>query len=383
MLKILSYKYRIYPNNIQKSAIDANFSSCRNIYNLLLSNKVSIYKFYKDYEKVCKELNIQIDKLIFNRMFSNLTIPMLKERYPYLKKSDSLALCSEWNNIRKAFINFYNNRCKVPKYKSRKDKNTYITSNVYNNIRIENNKIRLPKIGFVKVKLHRSLPQNYKIKRVIVSNDKVGKYFVNIVVEFDYIIKEKIALNNIVGLDFKIGDIFVSSNNERPKYLMPYRNALIKLKKLEKALIRCRKFSKNWWKRLRKIQRLHKKISFKRRDFLHKTSTNVSEKYDIVAIETLSITDISKKLTNGINTYDTSYYKFTQLLKYKLFYKDKLLVYIDKWYPSSKMCSRCGYIKSSLFLSDRVYLCENCDLEIDRDLNAAINIAKEGLRIIS
>ena len=270
---------------------------------------------------------------------------------------------------------------KFPKHKSRKDKNSYITSFVNNNIRIDNNKIRLPKIGFVKIKLHRTIPNNYKIKRVIVINDKCTGYYVNVVFEYNENMEQS-KLEKSVGLDFKIGDIFVSSDNEIPKYIMPYRKALERLKKLQKIQKQKRKYSKNWYKVLRKIQKLHKKISNKRRYFLHKLSKNLCRKYDIVCIENLSMIDISQKLGKGNNTYDTSYYKFTCMLKYKLERLGKKLIKIDKWYPSSKICSSCGFKKSILILDERVYECENCGLVLNRDLNAAINIKNEGLRLL-
>lgn len=382
IIKYSTYVYRIYPNKKQREMIDINFAACRVVYNCFLNYRDQTYIKFKSYKKGCIKSGLILDKVKFNNNTKRLTIPMIKQRYPWLKKADSLALCAEYNNLNKAYKNFFRHNCKAPKFKRRKDKNTYITSLVNNNIRIAKDKIRLPKLGFVKIKLHRNLLKNCKIKRCVIKNDKVGRYYVCIVICFEDKTAKHENFNKIVGLDFKIGDIYVSSDGQKPIYSMPYRNAIQKLRHFEKSLKRKRKFSKRWWKNLRKIQNLHKKISFRRKDFLHKLSTKLVKNYDMISIETLSIVDISKKLSSGINIYDTSYYRFCAMLWYKLNYEQKRLVRIGKWYPSSKMCNNCGNIKEDLTLDDRVYICNKCGMTIDRDLNAAINIKNEGERLL-
>ena len=379
MLKNISFKFKIYPTIIQKEKIDNNIQCARFVYNKLLDSRIYNYGKFLQYTKRCKKIGLKSNQKNFYSFCKLITVAQIKNSYEFLKKADSLALCAEYNNLKNAFNNFFAGLRKFPKHKSRKDRNSYITSFVNNNIRIENNKIRLPKIGFVKIKLHRNIPNNYKIKRVVVINDKCTGYYANIIFEYNTNIQKQ-QLTKLVGLDFKIGEIFVSSDNEIPKYIMPYRNSLERLKKLQKIQKKKRKFSKNWYKILKKIQKLHKKISNKRRYFLHKLSKNLCRKYDIICIENLSMVDISQKLSNGNNTYDTSYYKFICMLNYKLENLGKKLVKIDKWYPSSKICSNCGFIKYIISLDERVYECEECGLVLNRDLNAAINIRNEGLR---
>lgn len=382
MPKIISFKFRIYPNTIQKQKIDNNINCARFMYNKLLDSRIYEYGKYLQYVKRCKKVGIKEDSKKFYSFCKLSSVTQVKESYSFLKKADSLALCAEYNNLKNAFNNFFLNLRNFPKHKSRKDKNSYITSCVNNNIRFQKNKIRLPKIGFVKINIHRKLPQIYTIKRVVVINDKCDRYYVDIVVEVEDNTKNS-YLKNVVGLDFKIGDIFVSSDFENPKYIMPYRNAFDRLKKLQKVMKGKRKFSKNWFKILRKIQNIHRKISNKRKDFLHKLSNKLCRKYDIICIENLSMIDIAKKLSSGNNTYDTSYYKFTCMLRYKLEKIGKKLVKVDKWYPSSKICSNCGNVKNILNLDERIYKCDKCKMILDRDLNAAINIRDEGLRIFN
>lgn len=382
MLKNISFKFRIYPNKIQKEKINNNIQCAKFVYNKLLDSRIYNYGKYLQYKKRCKKIGIKANPKSFYSFCKLTTVTQIKKSYEFLKEADSLALCAEYNNLKNAFNNFFLNLRSFPKHKSRKDKNSYVTSFVNNNIRIENNKIRLPKIGFVKIKLHRNIPGNYKIKRVVVIDDKCTGYYVSIVFEC-YENVEKHKLEKTVGLDFKIGDIFVSSDNEIPKYIMPYRRALDRLKKLQKTQKKKKKFSKNWYKILKKIQRLHKKISNKRRNFLHKLSRKLCSKYDLICIENLSMIDISQKLSSGNNTYDTSYYKFTCMLKYKLESLGKKIIKIDKWYPSSKICSNCGVQKNIISLDERVYECKKCGLVLNRDLNAAINIKNEGLRLLN
>lgn len=382
MPKIISFKFRIYPNTIQKQKIDNNINCARFMYNKLLDSRIYEYGKYLQYVKRCKKVGIKEDSKKFYSFCKLSSVTQVKESYSFLKKADSLALCAEYNNLKNAFNNFFLNLRNFPKHKSRKDKNSYITSCVNNNIRFQKNKIRLPKIGFVKINIHRKLPQIYTIKRVVVINDKCDRYYVDIVVEVEDNTKNS-YLKNVVGLDFKIGDIFVSSDFENPKYIMPYRNAFDRLKKLQKVMKGKRKFSKNWFKILRKIQNIHRKISNKRKDFLHKLSNKLCGKYDIICIENLSMVDIAQKLSSGNNTYDTSYYKFTCMLRYKLEKIGKKLVKVDKWYPSSKICSNCGNVKNILNLDERIYKCDKCKMILDRDLNAAINIRDEGLRIFN
>lgn len=382
MSKIISFKFRIYPNTIQKQKIDNNINCARFMYNKLLDSRIYEYGKYLQYVKRCKKVGIKEDSKKFYSFCKLSSVTQVKESYSFLKKADSLALCAEYNNLKNAFNNFFLNLRNFPKHKSRKDKNSYITSCVNNNIRFQKNKIRLPKIGFVKINIHRKLPQIYTIKRVVVINDKCDRYYVDIVVEVEDNTKNS-YLKNMVGLDFKIGDIFVSSDFEKPKYIMPYRNAFDRLKKLQKVMKGKRKFSKNWFKILRKIQNIHRKISNKRKDFLHKLSNELCRKYDIICIENLSMVDIAQKLSSGNNTYDTSYYKFTCMLRYKLEKIGKKLVKVDKWYPSSKICSNCGNVKNILNLDERIYKCDKCKMILDRDLNAAINIRDEGLRIFN
>lgn len=278
---------------------------------------------------------------------------------------------------------FYSGHSSHPKFKGRKDKNSYTTSNVNNNIRIEGKKIRLPKIGYIKVRGMREIPSYFKIKRAVVYEDKKGKFFISIIFEFDnkYLKKEKPTptKSNTVGLDFKIGDVFVSSNNFIPHYSKKYFSLLDKIPQVQAFLNRKHKFTKNYWKAVNILRSFHRKIVNIRKDFLNKLSSKIANSYDYVIIENLSIKEIVYKLGKGKNAYNTSFCTFVKKLSYKV--KGEI-VKINKWFPSSKKCSNCGKKKKHLKLSQRVYRCAYCGNVIDRDLNAAINIKQEGLKVL-
>ena len=311
-------------------------------------------------------------------------ISVLKKANDNYKKVDSLALCAEYSNLVRGMEMFYRGHSKLPRFKGRNDKHSYTTSQVNNNIRIVNNKVRLPKVGFVKVRGMREIPDYFKIKRAIIFEDKKGKFYISVVFEYDEK-HEKNTTNTattnskVVGLDFKIGDIFVSSDNFIPKYNDNYFILLDKIPISQKNVNRKKKFSKNYWKAINKLRCAHRKVVNIRQNMLNTLANNLAKLYDFVIIEDLSIKEIVYKLGRGKNAYNTSFNSFVKKLLYK--FNDNVIK-IDKWFPSSKKCSNCGKKKRHLKLSQRVYRCSFCNHVIDRDLNAAINIRNEGMRIL-
>ena len=178
----------------------------------------------------------------------------------------------------------------------------------------------------------------------------------------------------MIGLDFSMSELFVSSENQRADYPRCFRMLEKKLKKLQKSLSRKVEFSKNWYKQKAKISKLHEYIKNCRRDFLHKLSKKLSEAYNAVAVEDLNMKGMSQALNFGKSVGDNGWGMFLRMLEYKLIFLGKQFLKIDKWFPSSKTCSRCGNVKEELNLSERSYKCECCGIEIDRDYNAALNI---------
>ena len=382
-MKYKTYTFRAYPNKTQTSLIYLTFTMCRYMFNTFLSIVLDNFSKYNTEVEWCLKNKVDFDESKFNKSHKLPKISVIKKTNEDYAKVDSLALCAEYSNLVRGMEMFYRGHCKRPRFKSRNDKHSYTTSQVNNNIRIVGRKVRLPKIGFVKVRGMREIPNYFKIKRAIVFEDKKGKFFISIVFEYDEKFEEndnhKLIKSKVVGLDFKIGDIFVSSNYFIPKYSNKYFDFLDKIPKSQKRVNRKLKFSKNYWKETNKLRRDHRKVVNIRKDMLNKLSYMLALLYDYVIIEDLSIKEIVYKLGRGKNAYNTSFNSFVKKLLYK--FQDRVIK-INKWFPSSKKCSKCGKKKKHLKLSQRVYRCAFCGNEIDRDLNAAINIRNEGMRIL-
>ena len=383
-MKYKTYTFRAYPNKTQANLFYLTFLMCRIMFNTLLAIVLDNFSKYNSEVEYCLANNKTFDEEKFTTSHKLPKISVLKKAHDNYKKVDSLALCAEYSNLVRGMEMFYRGHSKRPRFKGRNDKHSYTTSQVNDNIRIVNNKVRLPKVGFVKVRGMREIPDYFKIKRAIVFEDKKGKFYISVVFEYDEK-HEKNTTNTattnskVVGLDFKIGDIFVSSDNFIPKYNDNYFILLDKIPISQRNVNRKKKFSKNYWKAINKLRCAHRKVVNIRQNMLKQLANNLAKVYDFVIIEDLSIKEIVYKLGRGKNAYNTSFNSFVKKLLYK--FNDNVIK-IDKWFPSSKKCSNCGKKKRHLKLSQRVYRCAFCNHVIDRDLNAAINIRNEGMRIL-
>lgn len=348
------------------------------MFNTLLRIILDNYHSFCSEANSCLLNNQVLDEKKFTLNHKLPKISILKNSNPLYKLVDSLAICAEYSNLVRGIEMFYRGHSKLPHFKSRNDKNSYTTSQVNNNIRIENNKIRIPKVGFIKVRGMRYIPDKFKIKRANIFEDKTGKFFISLIFEFNNN-EKNLPNNNIVGLDFKIGDIFVSNDDFTPKYHDKYFKLLNKIPSYQKNVNRKNKFSKNYWKSVIKLRKFHRSIVNIRVDMKNKISTLLTNFYDFIIIENLSIKEIVYKLGKGKNAYNTSFCNFVKKLIYKV---NGAVIKIDKWFPSSKLCSNCGKKKKHLKLSQRIYNCNFCGFSINRDLNAAINIRNEGIRIL-
>ena len=259
-------------------------------------------------------------------------------------------------------------------------KDSYRSCVINNNIRIENNKLRLPKIGLVEIKMERNLPKNAKIKSVTVSKTKTNKFFAAINFEYEKEIKQ-VEPKTYIGLDFAMADFFVDSEGNKGNYPKFFRNSQEKLAREQRRLSRMIKGSNNYKKQKVKIAKIHEKIANQRKDFLHKTSRKIANSYDVICVEDLNMQAMSQTFKFGKSVHDNGWGMFVNMLEYKLIELGKYLIKADKFFPSTKRCSSCGN-KKEMKLSDRVYKCPSCGLEIDRDLNAALNLKQYGIKSI-
>ena len=358
-----AYRFRIYPNNEQRTMFAKTFGCVRFIYNKMLGDKI---EYYKEHKKMLKNTPAQY-----------------KKEFEWLKEVDSLALANSQLNLESAYNNFFRDpKIGFPRFKSKKyDKNSYTTNCVNGNIVVCGNMIKLPKIGLVRLKLHRMIPSHYKLKSVTVIQNASGKYYASILFEYEKQVSNKMAYN-ILGLDFSMHGLYKDSNGEEAGYPRYYRKKEARLKKEQRKLSLMEKGSKNRDKQRRKLAKVHEKVANCRKDFLHKLSRKLANTYDCICIEDLNMKVMSQALNFGKSVCDNGWGMFTTFLKYKLEDMGKRLIKVDRFFASSKTCSGCGYKNEEVKnLAVRSWTCPNCGMYHDRDTNAAINIRNEGIRI--
>lgn len=367
-----AYKYRVYPNREQQILIQKTFGCVRFVYNYYLAKRIELYKQ---------------DKTTMNYNACSADLKNLKSTNEWLKEVDSISLQSSIKDLDMAYQNFFrevkrgNSNQGFPKFKSKKNnRKSYKTKCTNNNIQVNNSTVKLPKLGLVKAKISRKIKG--RIINATISQEPSGKYFVSICCA-DVPKPKSIKTGAVVGIDLGINDFVITSDSEvidNPKWL---RKSEKKLAKLQKELSRKSKGSKNRNKARIKVARQHEKITNQRKDFLHKVSTKMVDNYDIVCIETLKISNMVKNHNLAKSISDVSWGEFLRQLKYKADWNDKIIQQIDTYYPSSQLCSICGYKNvNTKDLSIREWVCPECSTEHDRDINASINILNEGLRLL-
>lgn len=314
------------------------FGCCRFIYNKMLADKIQEYK---------KTGRI------------NRTTPaMYKTEYAWLKEVDSLALANVQLHLESAYKKFFREpKIGFPKFKSKhKSRQSYTTNMVNGNIRLSESRLKLPKVGEVKIKVHRKIDESYQLKSVTISRESTGKYFASLLYEYtgceNQTVCKKSKDMKILGIDYAMDGMAVFSDG-----------------------------SSNYHKQKRKVALCHEKIRNQRKDYHHKLSCQIVREYDVVSVEDLDMKAMSQCLHFGKSVMDNGYGIFRDMLSYKLKDQGKEMIKIDRFFPSSKKCSLCGAVKKDLKLSERIYRC-TCGSELDRDVNAAINICEEGRRIL-
>lgn len=361
-----AYKFRAIPNAQQRELFSKTVGCARFVYNRLLADKIAYYK--------------ETGKMLNN------TPAQYKSDFPFLKEVDSMALCNAQLNLQSAYKNFFRDKSVgFPKFKSKKSsRKSYTTNRVKNNIAVVGKYLKLPKMGLVRVKFHRQIPEGYEIKSVTFSQDPSGKYYVSILTEYEADIPKRILdTNKSIGLDYSSPHFYVDSQGIEADMPHFYRKAEKRIAKEQRKLSKMVRGSANYQKQKRRVALAHEKVRNQRKDWQHKKSRELADKWDIVCVEGINYKDMSASLHLGKATMDNGFGQFCTFLDYKLVEQGKKLVTIDKWFPSSKLCRYCGYINDGLTLSDRVWICPSCGEMILRDVNAAINIRDVGVTQIA
>ena len=367
MTRQKSYKFRLYPNLEQRIFFEKTFGCSRFIWNQMLADRIA------HYEKTGETLKN--------------TPAQYKDEFPWLKEVDSLALCNVQLNLNTAYKSFFQSGFGFPNFKSKKTAQSYKTNNNKGTIALLDGKVKLPKVGWVKLKLHRQ-PKGL-IKSATISKTATGKYYISILCEEEIVPLPK--ANSNLGIDLGLENFAILSTGkkiENPRFLVSLSKKLAKEQKVlsRRGLLAKKKGiklseSSNYQKQKLKVARLHEKIVHQRKDFLHKLSTNLIKNHDVICIEDLASCNLMKNHHLARAIGDASWTEFVRQLQYKADWYGKKIVTISRWFPSSQLCSSCGLSSGKKPLSVREWTCKSCGTHHDRDINASLNILKEGLSL--
>ena len=377
MLHHKAYRFRIYPTEDQKVLISKTIGCSRFVFNFFLN------RWNNTFQETGKGLS-------YNTCSAMLPGMKKMDETRWLKEVDSISLQSSLKNLSDAFSRFYKKQNGQPTYKSKKNPvQSYTTKYVNNNISVLTYQLKLPKLGLVKYAKSRDVKG--RILSVTVRINASGKYFVSILCE--EFIKEFEKVNTSVGLDLGISHFLImsdSSKHNNNQYLSKIEKVLTREQKKLSHRSRLAKEqnikledAKNYQKQKLKVARIHEKVMNQRNDFLNKLSTDIIKKHDIICIEDLNVKGmlVNSRLSKSIS--DVSWSKFVSMLEYKAKWYGKTIVKVDRFYPSTRLCSNCHHKSDKKPLYVREWTCTVCGAHHDRDINASKNILTEGLRLLS
>ena len=350
-----AYKYKLNPTAEQKVLIEKHLGCCRFIWNNFLGERI------KAYEEEWKTLTY----------YDNAeALTQLKQELTWLKEVNSQSLQSTLKDLNLAYERFFKKIAKFPRFKSKKNPKKWF--HIPQAIKLKGSKLVIPKFKWgIKIIMHR--PLTWTIRNATITKDNTW-YYVSLVVS-DYEVNKFLETSKKIWIDLWLSHFCITSNWEKienPKFLRTMEDKLIKVQSY---------YSRHKWKRtLRKLQRLHSKIANQRKDFLHKLSTKLIHENQVICLEDLNVKGMMKnhKLAKAI--WEVWWGMFVWYLTYKAEWHWRKLVIIDRYFPSSKTCNCCGNVKEELKLSERKYHCSSCWETLDRDINAAKNILKQGLQ---
>lgn len=381
-MKYKGVKLRIYPNKEQQKEIIKTFNLCRFLYNKMIEERRAVYEKLKNNRRELYEYNYKKDR-------------DWKEEYPFLREVSSQALLQVRWNVSNAYQMFYNSFKKnghyygLPKFIRKGTRETYriMQNNESIKINLENNKIRIPKLEWIKFR--NSNLNNFpslktdKIKTITVSRSKTDKFFVSVLYYKD---SEKVKIsvhtkNKIIGLDMSFNNFFVDDNGNYPDYSKVSKKYINKVEIIKEKIknVKSLRAKKKLYKRILKII---EHIQNKRKNFISKIAKDLIQSNNIIALETLSIRDMMKIEKYRGSLFDLCWSNFVKTLQYKAEENGVKIIMANKWFASSKLCNICGYKNKKLKLSDRKWICPECGTKHDRDINAAKNLKNYGIKII-
>lgn len=356
-----TYKYRLSPTKEQQARLASHFGCCRFVYNHFLAQRKDAYlangKTPNYYEQA-----VELTKL--------------KAEKEWMYETNSQVLQFELKCLQTAYNNFFEKRARLPKFHSRKDRQSFTIPQF---VEVHDNKLYFPKFkDGIKVKLHR--PLEGQIRHATVSMNRAGQYYVAILVERN--IKPLRKVKKEVGIDLGITALATTSTGKEYKNIRPYRGLQTRLRALNKSLHRKKLGSNNRERARRLLAKLHVKIANIRSNHLHKVSRSIIDENQVIVLETLNVSGMIRNHCLAKSIADVSLAELVRQIEYKAGWYGRTVIKVDRWFPSSKTCSECGFVMDKLPLDVREWECPRCHTHHHRDKNASINIYREGKRTV-
>lgn len=360
-----AYKFRFYPTPEQEVILARTFGCARFAYNHMLRLRTDAW-FQRQ------------ERIGYYETSAALTALKKDPEFVWLNEVSSVPVQQALRHLQAAFGNFFAKRAKYPAFKCKDGPQSAVyTASAF---KWDGKVLKLAKMAApLAVRFSRTLPRAAKVTTVTVSKDAAGRYFVSMLC--DDAVEPKAEAAGKVGIDLGLTHFAILSTGEKVAAPNTFRKHEAKLAKLQRRLAKKQKGSARRAKAKRKVARLHAKVADARRDFLHKLSTRLINENQVIAIESLAVSNMQKNRHLAKSISDASWAEFVRQLEYKAHWYGRTLVGIDRWYPSSKRCSDCGHTVSKLPLSVREWVCPECGATHDRDINAARNVLAAGLAV--